>query len=311
MRPLGRAGLRWGLTLALLALVIWLVEPAALWDRLHQVQWPWLMLAMALTPVQVVMSAWRWRFTVQRLGGHLPLDHAVSEYYLGTLINQLVPGGVVGDAGRALRHRQLTGTTAVAVHAVMIERLSGQLVLFVLGSGMLVLWLPVPAPPIPGLFLVPVILIGALLLWSILRAPPVARWWVLFRRDVRRALLSRRAMPMQLLSSLVVIAGYLAVFWCLAMGLDLAVAVTRPGLLLALCTVLLMAMLIPLTVSGWGLREGAAAVLWPMAGMDPEQGVALAVSYGLVVLVSALPGVLVLFRRGGRNPGQTAYRCPG
>lgn len=311
MRPLLRAGLRWGLTLALLVLVIWLVEPAALWARLRQVQWPWLILALALTPVQVVVSAWRWRFTVGRLGGNLPLGHAVGEYYLGTLVNQLVPGGVAGDAGRALRHRQLAGTTAMAVHAVMIERLSGQLVLFLLGAGMLVLWLSVPAPPIPGLFLVPAIVTGALLLWSVLQVPPVARWWAWFRNDVRRALLNRHAMPMQLLSSVVVIAGYLAVFWCLAMGLDLPVAASHPGLLLALCTVLLMAMIIPLTVSGWGIREGAAAVLWPLAGMDPEQGVALAVCYGLVVLVSALPGVLFLFRGEGRNPGQTAYRCPG
>lgn len=311
MRPLVRAGLRWGLTLALLVLVIWLVEPASLWARLRQVQWPWLMLALALTPVQVVVSAWRWHFTVGRLGGNLPLGHAIGEYYLGTLVNQLVPGGVAGDAGRAFRHRRLTGTIAIAVHAVMIERLSGQLVLFLFGGGMLLLWLPVPAPPIPGLFLLPAIVTGVLLLWSILQAPPVARWWASFRNDMRRALLNRHAMPMQLLSSVVVIAGYLGVFWCLAMGLDLTVAATRPGLLLALCTVLLMAMVIPLTVSGWGIREGAAAVLWPLAGMDPEQGVALAVSYGLVVLVSALPGVLFLFRGGGRNPGQTAYHCPG
>lgn len=303
--------LRWLLTLALMALVVWLVEPARLWASLTHVQWPWLLLALALTPLQVVISAWRWRFTVQRLGGHLSMAHAIGEYYLATLVNQLVPGGVVGDAGRALRHRQRTGTTALAVHGVMIERFSGQLVLFVLGLVLVLFRVPLPVPPMPGLFLVPLVLVGVLLLWSVLQAPPVARWWAGFRGDVRRALLSRSALPWQLLSSFAVIASYLAVFWCLAMGLGLEVARISPGLLLALCTVLLMTMVVPLTVSGWGVREGAAAMLWPLAGMDSQQGVALAVSYGLVVLVSALPGVFFLFSGGRRNPGQTAYRYPG
>jgi hypothetical protein len=67
---------------------------------------------------------------------------------------------------------------------------------------------------------------------------------------------------------------------------------------MALCTVLLMAMVIPLTVSGWGIRESAAAVLWPVAGLPAEQGVALSVGYGAAVFLVSLPGALaLLFRR--------------
>lgn len=302
--------LRWALTLLLLAVVFWLVNPVAVWEQLRSVQWSWLLLALALTPVQVVLSAWRWQYTVNRLGGQLPLLYAVGEYYLGTLVNQLVPGGVVGDAGRALRHRQRGDVTTLAIHGVMIERLSGQLVLFMLAAVLILLWLPLPRLPTPGLFLLPGILVASLLLWSISQAPPVARWVRAFRVDVQRALLSRSALPVQVISSLAVIVSYLAVFWCLAMGLGLSTAVDAPGVLLALCTVLLIAMVIPLTVSGWGIRESAAAALFPLAGLPSEQGVALAVSYGLLVLVSALPGALFLFNGGRRTPGQTAYRCP-
>ena len=42
-----------------LALVLWLVEPADVGERLKAVQWPWLLLALAITPVQVLLSAWR------------------------------------------------------------------------------------------------------------------------------------------------------------------------------------------------------------------------------------------------------------
>jgi len=60
-------------------------------------------------------------------------------------------------------------------------------------------------------------------------------------------------------------------------------------------SILLLSMVIPLTVAGWGIREGAAAVLWPMVGLPAEQGVALSVGYGALVLVSSLPGVVFLF----------------
>ncbi len=59
----------------------------------------------------------------------------------------------------------------------------------------------------------------------------------------------------------------------------------------------LLAMAIPLSVAGWGIREGAAALVWQAAGLDAAEGVAASVSYGLVVLLSTLPGALVLQRR--------------
>jgi hypothetical protein len=59
----------------------------------------------------------------------------------------------------------------------------------------------------------------------------------------------------------------------------------------------LLAMALPLSMAGWGLREGAAALLWAAAGLDVAQGVAISISYGLVVLLSTLPGAWVLARR--------------
>jgi len=50
-------------------------------------------------------------------------------------------------------------------------------------------------------------------------------------------------------------------------------------------------MLIPLSVAGWGWREGAAAALFPMFGASVEAGVAMGICYGTLVLIAALPGV--------------------
>jgi hypothetical protein len=56
----------------------------------------------------------------------------------------------------------------------------------------------------------------------------------------------------------------------------------------------LVAMALPLSLAGWGIREGAAAGIWMLAGLPVAQGVAVSLLYGVVVLVSALPGAFLL-----------------
>ena len=121
------------------------------------------------------------------------------------------------------------------------------------------------------------------------------------RRDLRKALLEWPAVGVQLVSSAGVVASYLAVFSLLALGAGYWSDPHMALVLTSLCSLLLLVMAIPVTVAGWGVREGAAALLWPMAGMPAEQGVALSVGYGLAVLLSSLPGVLFVFTRRQSN----------
>ena len=117
------------------------------------------------------------------------------------------------------------------------------------------------------------------------------------RRDLHKALLRWPALGVQLVSSAGVVASYLAVFSLLALGAGYWADPYMDLVLVSLCSLLLLVMAIPVTVAGWGMSEGAAALLWPMAGMPAEQGVALSVGYGLAVLLSSLPGVLFVFTR--------------
>jgi hypothetical protein len=111
------------------------------------------------------------------------------------------------------------------------------------------------------------------------------------RLDIRRALLSLPALPVQLATSLLVVASYVAVYLLGAAALDIA---TPAAVLLPLVAPVLLAMLLPLTLAGWGAREGAAALIWTAAGLPASEGVAISITYGLLVLVSSLPGLPIL-----------------
>ena len=94
----------------------------------------WLAAAVAALTLQTVLSALRWRLTASRLGIRVDVRTAVREYYLSQILNQSLPGGMMGDAARAVRSRGQAGL-ARAGQAVVLERLMGQIVMFLFLAG--------------------------------------------------------------------------------------------------------------------------------------------------------------------------------
>lgn len=298
--------LRLAVTLALLGVLAWRLDTGQLLERLTALSPAWVVLAVLLGLPQIAISAWRWRMTAHRVGIALRWPTAIREYYLATFLNQVLPGGVLGDAARAWRHGNAPtnaggsqpSPSGPAVRAVIIERASGQVALLLVAVAAVSLspalrhgiarawqpWTTTLAWLLPAVLLLVGVIIGVSK-----RRPGTAL--ATFGRDVRRALLTASVWPAQLVSSLLVIATYVAVFLCAAQALGLQRPVSQ---LLPLIPPLLMAMAIPLTVAGWGLREGAAALIWPLAGLPAQEGVALSVAYGLLVLAASLPGLGVL-----------------
>lgn len=302
-RPLRTRYLRWGFTLLLLLATGSFLDLAMLWRELAQFSLLALLAAMVLSVAQVMLSAWRWCYTARRLGLVLSMAVAVREYYLATFINQVLPGGVLGDVHRAWRHSLDSGARLASAHAVMIERMSGQLVMVAvaLSLGGWLAWYRYGMLESLSEYGERVLLLLAALIATVVLVTSIwqrAKSYVhALRRDLRKALLDWPAPVVQLVSSAGVVASYLAVFLLLALGAGYWSDPHMALVLVSLCSLLLLAMAIPVTVAGWGVREGAAALLWPMAGLPAEQGVALSVGYGLAVLLSSLPGVLFMFTR--------------
>ncbi len=285
---------RWSLSALLLtALLLW-VDTGELASALLRAHPGWVCLGIALGALQVLVSALRWRYTAACVGIRLPVRPAVQEYFLSTLTNQLLPGGVIGDANRAWRHRQAQSgaDSGRAVHAVILERLSGQLVLF----PWVILVLALAVPLQRSSTFSP---LGLLALASGVATAVVFAVWLAARavrelgRSVRQAFWPLPVLGIQLGSSLLVVSSYALLFAVCGLALD-----ATPGVawMLAFAPIILLSMLIPITASGWGLREGAAAALWSAYGWPPAEGVAVSVLYGLLVLASSLPGFVTIMR---------------
>ena len=294
--------LRAAFSIGLLAGLAWWLDLGPVVSRLAQMRLGWVLLAVAISVVQVAVLAWRWRFTAGCLGVDLSYTAAWREYYLSIFLNQVMPGGVVGDVSRAWRQARVQTRqrepAGPAVRAVIFERLSAQAVMTAVAVVSL-LALPVTVNRGSRLVLfgagaVAVLIVIAMVVW--MRRQSSAQSLVgQVLADLDAAHLSGPVFAAQLVSAVIVVGTYLATYLTAAraVGMD-----TPLPVLLPLVAPVLMSMLIPVTVAGWGLREGAAAVLWGAVGLTAADGVLVSVAYGLLVLIGSLPGALFLMRPG-------------
>jgi len=287
--------------IALLAVLWHLADGAAALHLLAGADPLWLLAALVALSVQTVLSALRWRLTAAPLGIALSRTRAIGEYYLAQIVNQALPGGMIGDAGRALRARGQAGLLASG-QAVVFERLAGQIAMFAVLALAFGVTLALPGGlDWPGWLVGPVSLIvlcGLALPLVVLAATRVpgriGRGVQGFWRALRLALASRQVLAGQICLSIGTTLCNLAAFaFCArAVGVHLPLVVVA-----ALVPLILFTMLIPVSVSGWGLREGAAAALFPVAGATASEGLATSVAFGLTFVVAVVPGVVPLWLR--------------
>jgi uncharacterized membrane protein YbhN (UPF0104 family) len=306
------------LRLAAGVIVLWFlwrqVGAAPFEDGLRAVTWQSVLAAVTLTVLTTVCSAWRWRVVARALGVDIGLPGAVGAYYRSLFLNSVLPGGVLGDVHRAVTHGRRAGDVVRGLRAVGWERLWGQIIQAVVT---VVVLLALPSPVRPAL---PYVLAGAAGLAGcaaliVRRAarrgrPRLARAARALSADLRCGLLAPDVWPQLTLASVLVVGGHTVTFVIAAR----AAGCTAPlGELVALLMVVQVAVVIPLSIGGWGLREGAAAWVFAAAGLGAAAGVTVATLYAVLMLAAVAPGAGLLVgdavrRRRGQGQADESRR---
>jgi len=273
-------------SVCLLVTLIGSVNTIVLSDILRQARWPWLLAAAGLVPLQVLLAGLRWQRVAADLGMSLTRRRAVSEYALSTLGNQVLPGGVTGDAVRVYRHKQGHGALPEPLQAAVLERGIGHcahLVVTVIG---LLLW-----PTIHHVAAPPYCLTLVLMLMTMMGV----LWWRPIRglrtlvSNAHQALETPEQWGFHSIISLSLVGTFLIGFSFCAFALDLPLG---SGVFTAV-PLLMLIMIIPLSVGGWGLRELSATAVLTTLGWSAESALALSGVYGFTCLMGSIPGALV------------------
>lgn len=257
-------------------------------DGVRSVDVVTLLAALAATAATTWCCAWRWSLLSERLDVAIPVRTAYRRYYRSQLLNATLPGGVLGDVHRGVDHGRSSRALGRGLRSVLWDRVSGQAVQVAMA---LVALLALPAAVRSDLGW-PLLALTAALAAVAAALPARVRRAVVV--ELRQVVAAREVLPRVVVASALAATGHVVVLVLVARS----VGVTAPLVELApLALVVLVASALPMSVAGWGPREGAAAWIFGAAGLGAETGLSVAVGFGVASLVATLPGLLTFLER--------------
>jgi len=250
---------------ALLALVIWYVDPRSLARSLAGVD-PWLFsAAVGVAILSNVVSALRWSAIAHRLGLVSSTRNTLLMYARAITANMMLPGSLVsGDVLRSYQLSRLGNPLPMSAWSVFLDRFSG-------------LWILCAMSALAAL---------GLGYWGY--AAILAAAFVLPLLPIPLPNNLQDARPILLRS-----AWYSCVVQILAAGTlwvcgqSIGLSVSYALMLAAAAPIFIMAAL-PIGVAGFGAREAAAVAVLGVAGVPAEQAFLVGLLYGLAAVVQGI-----------------------
>jgi uncharacterized membrane protein YbhN (UPF0104 family) len=279
-------------TVAMLALTIGVLDRAEFRARLAEANMSWLVIGLVLLFVQQCIAAVRWRLIAVEL--HLPrssMPFFLLWHGIGTTAGQVLPSTIGGDAVRAfalLNPKQL----APAVRSVLADRLVGMIVLSLL--------VVVGFALAPSIFARNYALLGALafalagivvsILLTVLSAKLTSRNLVV--RAVRtigadlKGLAGAQSCGPVLAQSLTI--HLLSVGAFIAFARAVGIADPDPIVFGSVICSALLASVLPISIGGWGLREGFVVITAGILGTSAEAAISVSVLFGTILILASI-----------------------
>jgi uncharacterized membrane protein YbhN (UPF0104 family) len=270
----------------------------------------WLVGAAVLTLVGIVLSAVRWQRVLEVLDIREQLPRLVSHNLAGQFVSNVLPTTIGGDVLRVSRLSRDTGETPGTFASVVLERLTG--------------WLVLPVITVVGFLVNPglrhlgtatkvalaLAVSTLILLVAVLAAAASSRVggrfaaradWRRFAGAIHLGINQLRSRPGAALNVLMAGFAYQLTLVLAAVAAAQALGLRAAGLtaLLAFFPAVLIAQVLPISMAGLGVREGAFVLFLGPLGVAKEEAIALGL---LLYLLNVAVGLLgaPAFAAGGR-----------
>jgi uncharacterized membrane protein YbhN (UPF0104 family) len=313
--------LRIALSILLLLKVFSQIDWPSLEKALPSIQSQWLVLALAFLLIGNACAGFRWGVLMRMGSIHQKMRKFILLYFTGNLINQGLPTTIGGDSYRAvaaldnlaikngqkdlkLDFEHAPPRLRKSFFIVGIDRTLGLAGNSLLGA----LGLAIGGKTIGewasnlGLFLLIIMVIGALCIASCLQYPKTRLTIKKFLRKMglQDALIVTRqawgfpTIFIQLPFAIGIHLFTLASFWaCLK---ALGISAPMEALMIGMPALGLLLML-PISISGWGLRETTLAGMLALWGLNPSIVILSSILYGAITVVTFLPGLPTLLKQ--------------
>jgi uncharacterized membrane protein YbhN (UPF0104 family) len=309
---------RYGLYIRLLISVVLLtrafqsIDWVKIENALPSIEISWILLSLVMLWVSNAISGTRWGHIMYHAGFQKKPIAYIRLYFAGGLINQGLPTTLGGDSYRAISSFKQLQTPEKTPQSlpqsflgVLLDRslgFAGNSILgaigLTLGGAVLGAWVPDL-----GLFLLISMLFGALLIATLLRIPKTQEMYLqlMSRLKMNHALKPTQTawgfpnVWWQIVLATAIHFLTLAAFWACLKACHVEAPIE--SLLIGIPAIGLL-MLVPISISGWGLRETSLAGMLALWGVDPSLVILSSLLYGLTILITFLPGLPRIIQKG-------------
>ena len=257
-------------------------------------------IASLIALLQLIIVNIRWHMVLKHLNIPISTLKLISYLWIGMFFNQALPSSIGGDALRVIYlHKNSKAGVNQSTLSVLLDRvmgITGLVLLIVLSTPFLYVKIGHSDSFLSVVFLIILLIFSIVIITTTdLFFKILPHWKIIniahrFSKQVRKLLLSGyTGIKLVLISILVHSLSVIMVIF-LAEGMLIQVEYIN---ILLVTPVAILLMTIPISIAGWGVREGVMVAGLGYAGMGSENALALSIMYGLLVLVFSLPGMLI------------------
>lgn len=302
---------RIAVSVGLLAIVAASIDWDTVAGALEDAGWGWFAAAAAVAFAATVVAGLRWNALLHRAGLATTAYGAVRAFFIGTFANNFLPSAYGGDAVRGWIVGRSGKPLVRSLTSVITDRISALVCLLLLA------WIAaaLKAGEVPGdvfallLLASGLAVAGGLVAVVALRReglgrflPETIRPWAGEAKQVLRTYGRDRGLQLEVLVlGLAYQAMIIAAFWFLAIGLDLGLDPAE--LTLVVPPVVIIAAL-PISIAGFGVREGAFVVLLGEYGVSAADATLLSLLSVVAVAIASAPGGVAIATGGEGTPGE-------
>ena len=297
------------LSIGLFSYVVAKVSPGDIWATVRPADPALLLTAAGLFLLSSLIGSWLWARLLHAQGVSIPYTKAASYYFVGLFFNNFLPSNIGGDIARISDASKHADHVSPVFSATLMDRLIG-----VLAIGLVAVVASVAAldqvrlyaiyGAIFAVFLVALALFLSVFHRRVLEAfewPFRAMGWHSVEQGIARLMDDLHgfrseggALLQAFLASTLVQVSRILVHYIVGLALGVRLAA---GYYFLFVPVLAALVSLPISLNGLGVREGAAVVLFQMAGLTREQAFTIPfLTYLIAVLISLLGGLIFLSR---------------
>lgn len=260
----------------------------------------YIVLAILLQLASTTLAAYRWSLIMGALHFNETFSFYLASYFKGAFFNQALPGSIGGDAVRGLELGKLGYSKKEAFAGIFIDRIIGlagllllNLVANLLSGHILPSWLfhLINTISISGLIGFTVLILLRKVEW--LHRYRLTRLFANLSSRFRQVYANKQAIVSQI--ALSVIIHFLSILSLYELACAVGMTLPLTVFLVAVPPVFLLT-IIPISLAGWGVRESAMVGIFILIGASKEMILSVSILYGVMLIVSSLPGLFIWLR---------------